>query len=128
MQGDAYSRREPGQEPVHAAGGGRHVGLAERQSLIEALPARRAADRRRTGLRTFERAGGELLFDPLADRYELRSTIVTTNLALSEWVRVFGDKKLTTALLDRLSQHAHVLTTRGPSYRTRRRTDQGTIG
>ena len=57
-----------------------------------------------------------------ADRYERRSTIVTSNLAFSEWVRVFGDEKLTTALLDRLSHHAHILATKGSSYRTRLRT------
>lgn len=72
------------------------------------------------GFVPFERAGGELLFNLLADRYERRSTLVTTNLAFSEWVQVFGDEKLTTALLDRLGHHAHVLTTRGHSYRTRR--------
>ncbi|MFN0147657.1 MAG: IS21-like element helper ATPase IstB [Dehalococcoidia bacterium] len=73
------------------------------------------------GFVPFDRAGGELLFNLLADRYERRSTLVTTNLAFSEWVQVFGDEKLTTALLDRLGHHAHVLTTRGESYRTRRR-------
>jgi DNA replication protein DnaC len=59
-----------------------------------------------------------VLFNLLGDRYERRSTMVTTNLAFSEWVQVFaGDEELTTALLDRLSHHAHILTTRGASFR-----------
>lgn len=72
------------------------------------------------GFVPFDRAGGELLFNLLSDRYERRSTIVTTNLAFSEWVQVFGDEKLTIALLDRLGHHAQVLTTKGESYRTRK--------
>jgi len=63
----------------------------------------------------FTRGGGELLFNLLAQRYERRSTILTSNLAFSEWVKVFADEKLTTALLVRLTYHAH--TTRGDSYR-----------
>ena len=74
------------------------------------------------GFVPFDRAGGELLYNLLADRYDWHFTIVTTNLAFSEWVQVFGDEKLTIALLDRLGHHAHILTTRGQSYRTRRRT------
>jgi len=73
------------------------------------------------GFVPFERAGGELLFHLLSERHERRSTLVTTNLAFSEWVAVLGDEKLTTALLDRLAHRAHILTTNGPSYRMRGR-------
>jgi DNA replication protein DnaC len=73
------------------------------------------------GFVPFDKAGGELLFNLLSDRYEKCSTIVTTNLAFGEWVQVFASEKLTTALLDRLGHHAHVLTTKGESFRTNRR-------
>jgi len=70
------------------------------------------------GFVPFDRVGGELLFNLLSERYERRSTLVTTNLSFGEWVQVFGgDEKLTTALLDRLSHHARILTTKGGSYR-----------
>jgi DNA replication protein DnaC len=74
------------------------------------------------GFVPFDRAGGELLFNVLSQRHALsRSTIVTTNLKFGEWIQVLGCEKLTTALLDRLSARAHVLTTQGPSYRSLKR-------
>ena len=76
------------------------------------------------GFVPFDRIGGELLFNLITDRYERRATVVSTNLAFAEWVTVFaGDEKLTTALLDRLAHHATVITTKGNSYRMRKRRD-----
>jgi len=77
------------------------------------------------GFVPFDRTGGELLFNLLSQRHERRSTLVTTNLAFSEWVSVLGDEKLTTALLDRLAHRAHILTTKGESYRTRKQRSKG---
>lgn len=74
------------------------------------------------GFVPFQRDGGELLFNVITQRYERRSLLVTTNLAFSEWPKVFGDdEKLTTALLDRLADRATVIATKGKSYRMRRR-------
>ncbi len=71
----------------------------------------------------FDRQGGELAVQRArpAPRHA-RSVLITTNLAVAEWPRVFGgDEKLTTALLDRLAEHATVITTKGKSYRMRKR-------
>lgn len=76
------------------------------------------------GFVPFDRTGGELLFNAIAERYEHRSVLVTTNLAFSEWPKVFGgDEKLTTALLDRLAHHSVVITTKGKSFRMRKRNE-----
>lgn len=63
--------------------------------------------------------GGNLLFQFFADRYERGSVLITTNLEFSRWTEVFGDATLTTALLDRLTHHVHVLVFNGESYRFR---------
>lgn len=73
------------------------------------------------GFVPFSREGGELLFNLLSERYERRATMLTTNLAFSEWGQVFQDEKLTVALLDRIGHHAHILTTKGSSFRARKR-------
>lgn len=78
------------------------------------------------GFVPFDRKGGELLFNALATRHGRRSVLITSNLAFGEWPRVFGgDEKLTTALLDRLAEHATVITTKGKSYRMRKRKGGG---
>lgn len=77
------------------------------------------------GFVPFERPGGAWLFNILAERHGQRSPVITSNLALGEWVQVFGDEKVTTALLDRLGHRSHILTTKGPSYRTKRPTQDG---
>ncbi len=75
------------------------------------------------GFVPFDRAGGELLFGVFSDRHNRRSTMVTSNLAFSEWASVFGgDEKLTAALLDRLAETCTVVTTSGKSFRTQKRT------
>jgi DNA replication protein DnaC len=57
------------------------------------------------------------LFEVFSQRYEHGSTIVTSNLPFEEWTSVMGSKRLTGALLDRLTHHVHILTMNGDSYR-----------
>ena len=71
------------------------------------------------GMKQLPKRSGEYLFEIIMRRYELRSTIMTSNRPLEDWGKLIGDVPSATAILDRLLHHAELITMKGKSYRLR---------
>ncbi len=76
------------------------------------------------GFIPFTTQGAQALFTFCSELYERLPFIITTNLKFADWVQVFGDERLTAALLDRLTHHARIIELIGESYRFRQRLSQ----
>ena len=118
---------------VAACSGGKRVRFFRTASLVNQLSEAKAKGELKRFMRLiektdllicdewgyipFEKEGSQLLFQVISECYERRSIIITTNLEFSKWNGIFYDEKLTSAIIDRLVHHSHLLVYTGPSHR-----------
>ncbi len=76
------------------------------------------------GFIPFSATGAQLIFQFCSALYERVALLITTNLKFADWTQIFGDERLTPALLDRLTHRAHIIEFTGDSYRFRQRLEK----